>query len=211
MAFVTALNRRAHILWWRCSNRTSEYMRLQIKTNRYTRESEIAQKNINSSLKSLFELLPHKNARILDAGCGDGWTMDQIKNAGYLNIYGVDLNRNKLAIAKKYGHSVFCVMLPHLSCMKNSFDFIFCRHVYEHLLFPQQTLLSFRRALGKDGILFLITPESKIDGHSSESHVVSIKGKRQVKNEIADAGFKILNTRINYLEDKEFWIVAKKD
>lgn len=209
---LTIISRRLHLLLWRITGKSDAYIDMQVASSHNTRENKTVQANIKSALEKFYPLLKSKNAKILDAGCGDGWTMDQIRSAGYTNLWGIDINEEKLQIANDHRHAnVAKMLLPNLDFEDNSFDAIFCRHVYEHLLYPKKSLATFLRILKSGGVLFLIAPKSEINADSNESHVVKILKLDDIANLMELVGFAVVEQEEHILEELEFWLVAKKD
>ncbi len=54
-----------------------------------------------NAVKTFAPHLPNRNARIMDAGCGTGLVGVALASLGYVNIDGVDLSPEMLAIAAK--------------------------------------------------------------------------------------------------------------
>ena len=209
---ITRLSRQIHLFFWRITGQTDNYVKLQIASSHKTRENKTVQANIKIALEKLYSLNTDKSIKILDAGCGDGWTMDQLRNNGYNNLWGIDVNDEKLAVARKYGHkNVAQSLLPDLKFADNFFDLIFCRHVYEHLLYPQETLKTFFRILKKSGILFLIAPKSEITAEANEAHTVKISTSNDITVLMEAVGFTVILQEEHFLEELEFWIIAQKD
>lgn len=209
--FLTYLSRHLHLLFWRITGKTEHYVKVQIASSHNTRDNLTVQENIQFALKSFFVKIPTKEAKILDAGCGDGWTMDQMRNAGYANIWGIDINEDKLAIAQKHNHkNVAKMLLPEMDFSDDTFDAIFCRHVYEHLLYPEKTLAAFYRILKPGGTLFLIAPKSEITADSNESHTVKIMTVDDILDLVKNVNFTEIQHEEHFLEELEFWVIAKK-
>ena len=209
--FLTYISRHLHIFFWRITGKTDDYIKVQVASSHNTRENTTVQKNIAVALDKLYPLLEDHNAKILDAGCGDGWTMDQFRDAGYPNIWGIDINDNKLNTAKKHGHAnVAKTLLPEIPFEDDFFDIIFCRHVYEHLLYPKKTLESFYRILKPKGKLFIIAPKSEINADSNESHTVNIVIAEDISKLMQSEGFKIILKEEHFLEELEFWVIGTK-
>ena len=53
--------------------------------------------------RQLEKLVPDRQARILDAGCGTGLVGRRLQQAGYMNIYGSDYSEKMLDEARAYG------------------------------------------------------------------------------------------------------------
>src|SRR4051794_20556485 len=69
-------------------------------------------------------------ARVLDAGCGWGRTLDEL--ARYGTAYGVELNPLGLAAARRRGHRVEQAPVETIPFEDGSFDLVTCLDVIEH-------------------------------------------------------------------------------
>lgn len=107
-------------------------------------------KNFYSSLISLAKTL--KAESILDAGCGEGFTMDKlIQNQMGKRVEGVEYSKEAIALGKK--------LFPHLTIRQgsvynlpykdNSFDLIICTEVLEHLEEPAKAIKEMLRVSKK--------------------------------------------------------------
>lgn len=107
-------------------------------------------KNFYSSLISLIK--PLKAVSILDAGCGEGFTMERLSKSGIgKNIEGVEYSKEAISFGKK--------LFPHLTINQgsvydlpykdNSFDSIICTEVLEHLEEPAKALREMLRVSKK--------------------------------------------------------------
>ena len=98
--------------------------------------------------------------KILDIGCGVGYGLAFFASQNYKKLFGIDINRYSLKIAKercpkanvRYGD---VIKIPFQS---NEFDLVILTEVIEHLDDPQTALEEIRRILNPGGILFLTTP-----------------------------------------------------
>lgn len=109
----------------------------------------------------VLSLIPTKNPKILDAGCGVGRTLKYLLNKKIPkeNIIGVDISDEMLSISKRNVPQVKTIKsdLTKLK-IKNKFDLITCTHVLHYLntVDFKKTLKIFYRLLKKRGILFFV-------------------------------------------------------
>lgn len=97
---------------------------------------------------------------VLDAACGDGSGMQHLVERGYPNVFGVDINDNKLArAAKKVGQEK--LLNTHISSMpfeSNYFDVVWTSHTLEHSDDPMKTMAEFKRVVKPGGYILIIVP-----------------------------------------------------
>lgn len=202
---------RLKIAYWKLTGHHQDYVNLQAKHSVKTREHSTNQQKILNTLDMFLPYVPDKQAVVVDAGCGDGWLLDQLKSRGYDNVKGVDLNDEKLATARHAGHDVVRTILPDMPYEPDSVDAVYCRDVYEHLLHGPRTLEKFAEILKPGGVLFLGTTKTGIGDEDNHSHTTEIKDVNQVKRDLLNAGFEILDVRKIPIESGEdYWAIAKK-
>lgn len=113
--------------------------------------------------------------RLLDVGCGDGRLGYLTKNK-YRKIYGVDISKTALKIAKKRGMITKKVNLNQekLPYPDRYFDAVTCSDVIEHVLYPINLIKEISRVLRDSGILVISTPNIRYYGHVFD---LVVKGK----------------------------------
>lgn len=127
------------------------------------------------------ESFVRQDAKILEAGCGNGKTLSQLLGRGY-DAVGIDISREALkfnsvrklayipsslreqerkpcalaSLLRKGGRNLVSDA-RHLPFFKNSFDAVVCRFVLEHLYEEEriQAIAEMRRVLRQSGLLFL--------------------------------------------------------
>lgn len=100
-----------------------------------------------------------KKTRILDAGCGGGIFGRLLERELGPCIFGVDITKEALKLAKKRGLKVKKGDLEKRVPFEDEFfDLVVCRQVIEHLFNPDSALDEFYRVLKKGGFLFITTP-----------------------------------------------------
>ncbi|MEK6793384.1 MAG: class I SAM-dependent methyltransferase [Spirochaetota bacterium] len=103
------------------------------------------------------EIAAAKPRTILDIGCGDGSLFDGLSG---LRLFGVDVSREQIAIARKRGMDArYCnVDEKSLPFKTGSFDMVIASEVIEHVLVPDRLLSEARRVLKDAGKFILTTP-----------------------------------------------------
>lgn len=120
------------------------------------------------SYQSFFrELLPKdKNAWILDIGCGTGFALNAIRQAGYVNAKGIDADPGQVKIAKDHYLPVEHVPVEHTTEFLQGFagrlQTVILLDVLEHI--PKSRTLHFLReicaALAPGGCLLCQVPNA---------------------------------------------------
>lgn len=114
---------------------------------------------LDKVLSSLRKYSP--GLKIIDIGCGDGNFSESLTNKGF-KVYGVDMSKSGIEIAKKRGvgefvqASVYESLCEALRC--DLFDAAVSVEVIEHLYDPKLFLYQANKSLKKDGILIVTTP-----------------------------------------------------
>lgn len=106
-----------------------------------------------------------KNANILDYGCGFGQMLFALKNAGYGNIYGVDIEKRAINYCISKGLNVKELDLNNLSNpFSIKFDYIIMSHVLEHI--PKNEIINTlviikNEFLAENGKLLIAVPNAQ--------------------------------------------------
>lgn len=99
------------------------------------------------------------NKKILDIGCSDGYIGEKLieqKNV----VYGADLDKRNLLIAKKRGLLVECIDIEvdSLPYKRNMFDVVIIGDIIEHVFDTDELLRKCFGVLKKGGKLIVTTP-----------------------------------------------------
>lgn len=102
-----------------------------------------------------------KDAAIIEVGCGPGNVMQFLKNAGFDNIFGIDISDEQIKeAADKNLNAASVNVFEFFEKNKNKYDVIFALDFVEH--FHRHELLKlfkgFNRLLNDNGILVIRTP-----------------------------------------------------
>jgi SAM-dependent methyltransferase len=95
-------------------------------------------------------------ARVLDAGCGSGRTLDDLERYG--RVSGLDLSAEAVAVARERHPDVRHGQVEAIPFDDGSFDLVTCLDVLEHTLDDRRTLAELRRVTRPGGHLLLTVP-----------------------------------------------------
>jgi len=96
------------------------------------------QDNENKIIERLFDNVD-KNARILDVGSGKGRNIKFLNELGFLNVLGVEINKDLVDFANS--NNLNSIVVEDFSASKEKFDVVLFSHVIEH--FNHGDLLEF--------------------------------------------------------------------
>lgn len=117
---------------------------------------------INNFFKELInEVEKLKPYSILDAGCGEGFTLDILKNRKIgKKLTGFDFLEEAIGIGKKLHPELNLLTgdIYNISFKDNSFDLVICTEVLEHLENPEKALKELRRVT-KEYVLISVPNE----------------------------------------------------
>jgi len=124
----------------------------------------IDQERVHSWLYTYFHLPWVQGGRLLEVGCGSGWQLSRMKEAGW-QTKGVDFDPAAVEAARERGLDVEVGDIRGLGLEAASFDAIVMAHVLEHVFDPVGLLAECKRLLKPAGRLISITPNGASLGH----------------------------------------------
>lgn len=138
---------------------------------------------------------------MLDIGCGDGWTCDYLHNKFGGKAVGLTINPEEKTWAEKlYPNIEITTGDAHdLPYADESFDFVYMRDSFEHMLAPYLVLEEVSRVLRKDGYLLNVVPG--VDWQDAEDHLI-VPTERQMKHLLNLADFKLVKLEVT---NKDTW------
>jgi SAM-dependent methyltransferase len=95
-------------------------------------------------------------ARVLDAGCGSGRTLDELERYG--DVSGLDLSAEAVAVARERHVDVRQGAVEAIPFDDATFDLVTCLDVLEHTPDDRRTLAELRRVTRPGGHLLLTVP-----------------------------------------------------
>jgi len=117
---------------------------------------------IEKFYSTMFKIVkPTKPQKILDVGCGEGFTLVNLSRNKIGKTYeGVEYSNNSIRLAKKLypGLNIKKGDIYDLQYRDNSFDMVICTEVLEHLKDPQKALRELARVTSKY-VLFSVPNE----------------------------------------------------
>jgi len=152
--------------------------------------------------------------------CGDGVGLQQLKELGFQNVTGVDLNAEKSKCAKaRSGYEVFCLDMHDLSSLRNgSFDIVYSSHTLEHAYDTHQALSEICRVLKPAGFLLVVLPYPERDptqdrGHCSkyELGIDILDDGKTVTKYFTDRGFILVSKEWGIYRQPEIWLKLQKN
>jgi 2-polyprenyl-3-methyl-5-hydroxy-6-metoxy-1,4-benzoquinol methylase len=120
---------------------------------KHTSKNPIQKLLINNFFSSLISLIKSlKTISILDAGCGEGFTMDKLIKSGIgSRIEGIEYSKESILFGKKLFPqlNIKQASIYDLPYKDNSFDLVVCTEVLEHLEEPEKAVKEMLRVSGK--------------------------------------------------------------
>lgn len=114
----------------------------------------------------LIKVLPQNlDANILDIGCGFGQTLKSLRDKGYTNLKGIDINDESIAQCKKINLDVTKIddIISYSNVSDKKFDFIIMSHVLEHIEKEKMidNLRAIRSLLSEKGKYCVMVPNAQ--------------------------------------------------
>lgn len=118
---------------------------------------------IGREVSEVKDLLKKEKPRLLDIGCGTGWTTSIWRDEGFDTV-GLEPSQARSQYCRDtYGLEVFT---GHVEAFESDekFDVITLRHLLEHIADPAQVLRKIRTLLKEDGVLLITVPNIRCMG-----------------------------------------------
>jgi SAM-dependent methyltransferase len=130
-------------------------------------------------------------ARVLDAGCGSGRTLQEL--TGYGEVSGLELDPDAAAAAAARGRGEVRVgRLEELPWEDDTFDLITCLDVIEHTADDRATLSELRRVCKPGGWLLVTVPayQALWSLHDAANHHYRRYGRRALRLAATETGWR---------------------
>ncbi len=107
-----------------------------------------------SEIDLINRIFADKNIRILEYGAGLGAWLKSIKNAGYKNLYAIEISKKRRDYLKKY--NIKCS--ANLKNQNKKFDLIYSDQTFEHLMQPGEVIKNLSKLLKNNGYIIFKIP-----------------------------------------------------
>ncbi len=133
-------------------------------------------------------------ARLLDAGCGSGRTLDELRDYGV--VEGLELDPQAAQMARARGHRVHTGRIEELPWAAGEFDVVTCLDVLEHTADDLRTLRELRRVTRQGGYLLLTVPAYQMlwSAYDIECHHYRRYQLRTLRRVAQSAGWTVKRT-----------------
>jgi SAM-dependent methyltransferase len=131
-------------------------------------------------------------ARVLDAGCGSGRTLEELDRYG--EVFGIELDPGAAEMARARGRGEVRVgRLEELPWEEAYFDLITCLDVIEHTPDDRVTLRELRRVCKRGGFLLVTVPayQSLWSTHDVANHHFRRYSRAMLRTAAGDAGWRV--------------------
>lgn len=123
--------------------------------------SEWDLRRLRETAAAVAEVLPRKDARILDIGCANGGLLRELKNLGFTNLVGVDpsascVRRTAEIEGVEAQRGSFREMPPGIG----KFDLVMLSHVLEHVADLNSTVEQLTTLLDPGALLYIEVPDA---------------------------------------------------
>ncbi len=143
-------------------NTYEDYWKNQALLETESKEMVGAHDRLSYTLNLFYEFI--KKGDVLDVGCRDGWSTEQLKKKGFGSV-GIDLSPLMVKHAKKMGRNVYEMDMETIAFKDNEFDGIFCVHSLEHSRDAGKVLKEFYRITKNNGIICLEVPKQTVENY----------------------------------------------
>lgn len=158
------------------------------------------------ALKTLSKYLPSRCFSLLDAGCGPGLLLRDLKSNYLFSYFGIDYSFYGLQLIEDAGAMAhfFSGDLTSLPLQDNLFDVIVAMDVLEHISDDQKALDELYRVLKPEGVvLFLVPAFQCLWGHHDEKYGHKRRYKTgRLRRLLSNSGFSIVT--LDYLQQLFF-------
>ena len=178
-------------------------------------ESKKRDIEINKEIIKLHNILPaKKESKILDIGCGMGRFLLTLKELGYNNLKGIEIDKSQFDIAEKSGLDIEKTdIIEYFEHNNTLYDAIYCFDVLEHLEKERQIILlnQMYEHLTDTGIIVMripnaLAPTAMLFRYEDFTHTISYTVKT-IEFLCKNSGFQYINIRPEIQESEELQLL----
>lgn len=101
----------------------------------YTLEASFLKKTYGYYLQELLSNFPNKSLSLLDIGCGNGFFLEEAREMGVSDVYGIEPGKPSVMTAQKWLQKRIKIgFFNNRSYKKNTFDIVCCFHTLDHIV-----------------------------------------------------------------------------
>jgi 2-polyprenyl-3-methyl-5-hydroxy-6-metoxy-1,4-benzoquinol methylase len=116
---------------------------------------------------------------VLDAGCGTGYGLEILNQAGAAELTGVDIDPVAVEEASRRAAPLEAAVAHHdlhaLEFADDSFDLAVCFETIEHLRSPRQGIAELRRVVRPGGVLIVSSPNPDVYPSGNDHHLHELR------------------------------------
>lgn len=110
-------------------------------------------------IKAFCSRVNKRDARILDVGCGNGLFLKMLKDCGFSDLAGLEMDVRSVQYGRqRYGLNIINRRFEPAIFEENRFDVVILNHVLEHFEDPEQFLYDIRRIIRDNGVVMVSVP-----------------------------------------------------
>jgi len=136
-----------------------------------------------------------KDARILEVGCSSGPLLTELRQAGFLHIWGVDISGTAVALARERGFDqVRQADAASTGFDAGMFDVVIASDILEHIGDDRAAIGEWRRILKPQGTLILFVPAHPFlwTAYDEENEHLRRYRRLQIRKIIESNGFSVM-------------------
>lgn len=113
-----------------------------------------------ATARAVADILPDREARLLDIGCANGGLLARFAELGYRNLSGIDPSPACAANTRRLGMAAWTGTLTSLPPSPGNYDCILLSHVLEHVYDLQWGIAQAAGILNQGGFLYVEVPDA---------------------------------------------------
>ena len=148
---------------------------------------------VDKMLPGFLDIVKNKEAHILDLGCGSGYALEKMREAGFNNVEGLTLDNDDKDIVEGKGFTVNQVDF-NFTGWESKWDAVWMRHVLEHSPFPFFTIYQLNKMMKLGAVLYIEMPQPNTPRNLEHwTNHYSIMGVAMYKSLFERAGFRLVS------------------